>query len=179
MASAILEEYFQDWYSAHGRTLDLDEIHDDVARPEHPLHDRYEWDDGVAAREYRKQQIARDIRSVEIRYVNVGGDQASTRAWLNNREIGRGHSGYTATEDALQDPTTLVFLKAAMDLDIKNLVRRYQHLEGFYEAMRAAAEAAQNPPPKKASAKKAARKSGSPRSAAVTAKAPAKRTRRS
>lgn len=38
-----------------------DAYHDIVADPDHPLHHRYEWDDTIAGREYRKHQIRRDI----------------------------------------------------------------------------------------------------------------------
>jgi hypothetical protein len=139
--SAILEDYFRDWYNSHGRSLDLDDIHDDVANPTHPLHDRYEWDDEKASREYRKQQISRDIRSCRVVYVSDKGRQAAAREYLANREIGRGLSGYTAAKEALQDPDTLRFLEMTLDAEVKNLRRRFEHLVGYASTLEREANA--------------------------------------
>lgn len=49
-----------------------DAYHDVVADPQHPLHNRYEWDDTIAGREYRKHQIRRDI--VRPKIINNGAE---------------------------------------------------------------------------------------------------------
>lgn len=170
--STILESYFGQWYADHGG-LDLDEIHDDVARPEHPLHDRYEWDDQKAGREYRKQQIARDIRLVEIRYVTDDGKAASARAYLANRQINRGTRGYTATDEALQDPETLVYLERSLNLEIRSLERRFAHLKSYVPVLERALAAAREqqrrrrgkkPPPPPPPSPPLPKSSGKPRS---------------
>lgn len=166
MSNDDLERYFDGVYEKKG-TLDLDYIHDDVARPNHPLHDRYEWDDTVAGREYRKQQIARDIRTIERVYVGDEGEAASARAYLNNREIGRGRRGYSDAREVLKDPETLEHLRQSMELEIRSFRRRYGELEGYAAALlREATEAAE------ARRRKPKKSSGSPRSASHKRRAP-------
>lgn len=164
MSNDVLEQYLDGVYARIGQ-LDLDYIHDDVADPSHPLHDRYEWNDAKAGREYRKQQIGRDIRSVERIYVDDTGQAASARAYLANREIGKGRSGYSDSRVALQDPETLLHLEQSMELEIRSFKRRYQHLASFAAILQREADEARKPKP---------RSSGRPRSTARKPRRPAK-----
>ena len=54
----------------------------DAARAaDHPLHDRFEWDDTKAGEAYRIEQARRMIRAV-VTVVNNGGAEIETRAFV-------------------------------------------------------------------------------------------------
>jgi hypothetical protein len=152
MSLAEVERYYNSWYSEHG-TLNLDEIYEDVKQPSNPLHHRYTWEVGKAAREYVKQEIARDIRMVEVRWVDADDRQRSARRFLNNRDIGRQQSGYTAAEDAFGDPAVIGYMRESMRLEMKSMERRFGHLEEYYELLQSQVDTrrqtAKKTPPRK------------------------------
>jgi hypothetical protein len=69
---AILEQISQE----HG-SLSAELIVEQASDPNHPLHDKFEWDDDIAARLFRLEQASQMIRSVHIN-VQRGDDTGKT-----------------------------------------------------------------------------------------------------
>jgi hypothetical protein len=69
---AILEQISQE----HG-SLSAELIVEQASDPNHPLHDKFEWDDDIAARLFRLEQASQMIRSVHIN-VQRGHDTGKT-----------------------------------------------------------------------------------------------------
>jgi hypothetical protein len=111
----------------------------DKARPEGaPLHDRFEWDDGIAGEKYRLVQAQQIIRSVKIEYTSSAtGEKRSVRAFFSNREAGDpNRQGYRPTEEIVEDDLALKLLLRDLERDIAELKRRYGHLAEFADIVR-------------------------------------------
>lgn len=86
--------------------------------PASPLHDRFEWDDGLAAEEHRKAQARALIRSIKIR-VETHNISLRVPAYVADPEQ---DSGYVATarlrgdEDRARDVLVTEFARAASAL---------------------------------------------------------------
>lgn len=83
----------------------------DRARPKRsPIHGAFEWDDAVAAEEYRREQARFLIRSVVVTYEDQPDVPEDVRAFVcvrkeDNAESDRPNDKvYTGTLDAMNDP---------------------------------------------------------------------------
>lgn len=107
----------------------------DVARdPEHPLHSRFEWDDGIAAEKYRLVQAGELLR------VKLAKDPArpdNLRAFLAVKGKDTPQSVYVPTETALADEFTRHLVLSEMEREWKALKRRYQHMAEFAQLITA------------------------------------------
>lgn len=113
-----------------------DEVHDEVAQPEHPLHGRYEWDDSVAGRKYRLQQINDDIRSYMTVTVSPRtGEPVTIRKFVALKECGRPGTGYISTEVALRDPESRTYMLTEFKRQAEQLRNKYQHMVEFAEVI--------------------------------------------
>jgi hypothetical protein len=115
----------------------------DLARPEdHPLHDRFEWNDAIAGEVHRREQARRLIRSVKIT------DNRNPKRPRHIREfvsVSRGtdpQPTYMPTVDAVADEFTRALVLQAMERDIAALKRKYSHLKEFAAAINALAKGA-------------------------------------
>ena len=109
-----------------------DEVHDEVAQLEHPLHGRYEWDDSVAGRKYRLQQINDDIRSYMTVTVSPRtGEPVTIRKFVALKECGRPGTGYISTEVALRDPESRAYMLTEFKRQAEQLRGKYQHMVEF------------------------------------------------
>jgi len=123
-------------YKRHGK-LTASVVHDEVADPGHPLHNRYEWNDAVGAYQYRLIQIAEDIRSVRVEYKTPTGETETTRQWWSVREQA-GREGYAPIDEIAANPVSLEMQLRELNREVAHLKRKYGHLEGFAQAMHAA-----------------------------------------
>lgn len=115
----------------------------DEARPEDaPLHPAFEWDDKVAAEEYRKEQARTLIRAVVIRRPEAE-ERAPVRAFVTVKEES-GSTIYTSTVAALSDPDlrAQVLRRALRELD--SWRQRYHDLEEVAEVLHAAGRVIDN-----------------------------------
>lgn len=102
----------------------------DVARnPEHPLHDRFEWDDSVAAERWRKHQAHELIQSVKITYTDKKGHPSDVRAFHAVRTE-HGHV-YQPVEEVVENELTRQLLLQDMEREWRTLHRRWQSFEEF------------------------------------------------
>lgn len=108
----------------------------DVARPpEHPLHDRFEWDDSIAGERYRQVQAAELIRSVKISYaLSPGAEPHSVRAFHSvPRPEGRSYEPIESIAD--NDFTRQLVIRTA-EREWRAMKKRYGHLVEFIELIR-------------------------------------------
>lgn len=129
---ASLRDQLQDLYHHHGKLTPALVV--DVARPvDHPLHPRFEWDDGIAGEEYRKVQARELIRSVRISYSR--DDKAEPIRYFVSVERGGERAYYPAGEVAKDDILTEIVLRE-MERDWKELQSRYGHFREFIDLIR-------------------------------------------
>lgn len=108
----------------------------DLARdPEHPLHHRFEWDDGKAAEAWRIEQGATLIRSVRVVF-KAGDGPTDLRAYTLDRRADTPQSRYIPTEDALADPILRELTLRDMEREWRSLKRRYEHMAEFAAMVR-------------------------------------------
>lgn len=82
-----LKAALQSIYDEHGR-LDPQLVVDLASDPGHELHDRFVWDDSIAASRYRLLQAQGLIRSVKITVQSTPESQpVSVRAFISDTEI--------------------------------------------------------------------------------------------
>ena len=107
----------------------------DAARPvDHPLHDRFEWDDRVAGEAYRRVQAAELIRSVKVAYgTDPQGREKRVRAFVSVQPEESAQSVYRPTEEVVQDPLAYRMLLKEMERDWKRFRARYAHLQEFHD----------------------------------------------
>ena len=119
----------------------------DASRDENaPLHPCYEWNDSIAAENYRLVQSGQIIRSIEV--VIVKNDEpVKTRGFVNVVQVAPKHQGeYAPIEIALvKDNYRKQFLKNALD-ELRAFQRKYAvytELSGVFKAIDAFADAIQ------------------------------------
>lgn len=115
----------------------------DQARPkDHPLHDRFEWDDSVAGERWRREQARLLIRSVKVTYKEAGirKPEVLGRAFhaippeSEDDQLEDGESreyDFYSAEDVAASPVMTAVLLAAMEREWKALKARYAHFAEF------------------------------------------------
>lgn len=144
-----IRNILQDMYERHGR-LTPAIIVDESRAEDAPLHNRFEWDDTVAAEQYRFLQAARIIRSVRITRAgnDADGDDGpaepeGVRAFLPVRGRERDDAGswtYEPTRKALADPTSRCILLNEMRRDWRAFQSKYQALSEYAKLIEAEAQ---------------------------------------
>jgi hypothetical protein len=106
------------------------------ARPANSvLHDRFEWDDAVAAEAHRIDQARNLLRSVRVQYVEPDGGVGSTRAFVS---IERPPSPreYIPVEEVRQDSELTAIALRDAEREWRSLYSRFKHLEEFLAIVR-------------------------------------------
>jgi hypothetical protein len=112
-------------------------LHDEFASPTHPLHGRYEWDDRVAGRAYRVNQINADIRRCYIEFVKPDDTTGRVRRYTPVRYTGNAERlrGYVRTEDVVQNPMQARALLREYERWLKQGRERFGNLKQFIALM--------------------------------------------
>lgn len=99
---------------------------------EHPLHDRFEWDDSAAARKYRLSQARQIIRVVRETYTDQRGNPADLRAF---HAIPRADGGmvYEPLDEIVHDDLAAQILLKSMEREWRQLKARYERFGEFRE----------------------------------------------
>ncbi len=119
----------------------------DVARdPGHPLHHRFEWDDTVAAEEYRRVQAGDLIRSVTIKVESGRGAPTTVRAFLPVRQIATQPAEYVPAEVALADPMKRSLVLAEFKRTLIGVRTRFSALAEYAEYVQGYLLDGQGPP---------------------------------
>lgn len=108
----------------------------DEARPEdHPLHDRFEWDDEVAGERFRRDQAHRMIQSVRVAYTTSDRPK-DVRAWVPISRPESPQPSYEPIEDVVLDDIKRTVLLQQMEREWKAMQSRYGDLVEFAELVR-------------------------------------------
>jgi hypothetical protein len=128
-----LREHLQAIYDERGKLTPALVV--DVARDsQHPLHDRFEWNDTVAAENYRRHRAHELIRSVRICYTSTrNGQSVSIRAFHAVKQPETNRYAYEPTAVVMQDPMVMRLLRAEMRREWEALKRRYEEFEEFWD----------------------------------------------
>lgn len=115
---------------------------DEARPPGSELHNRFEWNDSVAAECFRHEQARELIRSVRIRFDDKRtGERKYVRAFSSVRDAGKtDRSGYAPTEEIARDEFAVKLLLSECKREIADLKRKYGHLEDFTALVRAEIE---------------------------------------
>lgn len=113
---------------------------DEARDPAHPLHHRFEWDDGVAAERWRRHQAHELIVSVRVKYADRQDKLTDVRAFQAiRREDGY---RYEPVESVVEDEIATRIVLADMEREWKQLYRRYAAFKEFTEMVRRDVDAA-------------------------------------
>lgn len=109
---------------------------DEARPPEHPLHNRFEWDDSVAGERWRERQAHELIRSVRVVYREATDTERerSVRGFHAVRNDD-GHV-YEPAETVANDPLMRKVLLADMQREWKALHARWREFEEFSQLVR-------------------------------------------
>lgn len=108
----------------------------EAADPEHPLHDRFEWDDAIAAHQHRLDQARALIVSVRVGYKDADGQPQSARWFHAVRASDEQQFDYLPADEVLTDPVLRKILFREMERQVAELVARYQHMQEFWELLK-------------------------------------------
>jgi hypothetical protein len=118
-------------YQEHDR-LTPDLVVEAATPPDHPLHDRFEWNDKLAGHEYRKVQAAELIRKVKVVYADEGGpNEKSVRAFLATSRDDTAERTYRPIEAVMADPFSQKLVLQECLREWKTFERKYGHLTEF------------------------------------------------
>lgn len=102
----------------------------DLARdPEHPLHNRFEWDDTVAGERWRLEQAGQLLRVVKLPADPERPNDLRAFVAIKGKDSPRAE--YVPTGAALADEFQRRLVLADMEREWKMLKRRYQHMVEF------------------------------------------------
>lgn len=129
-----LREALQGIADEHGR-LTARIVLDEARNPKHVLHNRFEWDNKVAAEKYRIEQARELIRRVRVVYKPREDAQfSSVRAWHSvDTEEGR---VYHTAEEVAEDPFLLKLHLQNMEREWRSLREKYDRFAEFAEMVR-------------------------------------------
>lgn len=100
----------------------------DASRPmDAPLHPEFEWDDAVAAEEYRKDQARHLIDHIVIQYERTDAQPLQVRAWTNVRE-GKA-SQYIPIQVGMSEPEIRSKILETAWKELDAFRKRYSDLE--------------------------------------------------
>lgn len=98
-------------------------------KPRHPLHQHFEWDDTIAAEQYRIDQARNLIRVVRV--IDTEATEGTTRAFISiNAKEG---VSYRAVADVKQSADLQLAVMAQADRDLEAFTRRYRELADICE----------------------------------------------
>ena len=121
-------------YDTHGE-LTPELVVAEAAKHDHPLHDRFEWDDTTAGQKYREVQAAKLIRSVRVEFRSASGEVKYTRQFVAPMLASEPHR-YIPTDVAMADQFTSSLILRQFQRAVDDLQRRYGHLAEYAEVMR-------------------------------------------
>lgn len=131
-----LRDQLQAIYDQHGK-LTPEIVVNEARDKDHPLHNRFEWDNEVAGEAWRREQAHRLIQKVKVVYREADDKQPekSVRAFHAVRSE-KGHV-YEPVDKVVRDDFTRQLLLNDMRREWQALKRRYEEFEEFLHMVRA------------------------------------------
>lgn len=100
-----------------------------------PLHDEFEWDDGVAAEKYRENQAAYFIRQIVVERESVSSEPVSVRAFVSTGADSN-HS-YLSISRVLSDRELRANLLSMAKAEMCAFRAKYESLEELSDVFQA------------------------------------------
>lgn len=129
MSTSVVQEVLQALYD-EGQELTPRLVLDRARDPQHPLHDRFEWDDAKAAESHRLTQAGDLIRSVKVVYERGDGTEGRIRGYHSVRSD-TGSRVYKTAESVAMSSVMTQALLAEMRRDWSRMKSRYSGFEEF------------------------------------------------
>lgn len=120
-------EYLASLGERLGGTLQAHEVVNAARDENSPIHDCFEWDDSIAAEQFRQDQARNLIRAIRVKVRVNHVETQPVRAFLNVKftEVGQ---AYVPVQDAMTRPVYRdQILQDALD-ELKALQAKYKHL---------------------------------------------------
>lgn len=130
-----LRDELQDIYVEHGK-LTPRLVVEAARAADHPLHERFDWDDETAAEAHRLNQARRLIRKVRVAFVDAQADRQSVRQYLHVERIDPPEHVYQQIGDVAADPFTTQLVLREAEREWRRLKQRYGHLVEFVDLIR-------------------------------------------
>lgn len=132
----VIGEHLALLAAEHKRELTPQDVLDDARKHNSPLHQFFEWNDGVAAEQHRLEQARGLIRSVVAIYVREDKPAVRTRAFVHVPEPGAPH--YRTADHAMsQEKTRKMVLRRALT-ELQAWRKRYKDMQEFAAVFEAA-----------------------------------------
>lgn len=128
-----LRDQLQAIYNQRG-TLTPALVVETATDPDHPLHDRFEWDDRIAGPLYRLHQASHLLR---VTYRPNPENDHDIRAFVAVRDKDTPQATYMPTEPALSDEIVARIVLRDMEREWRAFKRRYQNHAKFAAMIRA------------------------------------------
>jgi hypothetical protein len=130
-----LRDQLQVIYDEHGRLTPAHVV--DAARPaDHPLHERFEWDNAVAGEAYRLDQARRLIRSVRVVYREADEKEAARTVRAYHAVRDEQGAAYRATDEIVESEFLTKIVMQDMQREWLQLKRRYGQFAEFIAMVR-------------------------------------------
>lgn len=131
----IVHQSLTDIYARHGE-LKPEIVVSEAENPDHPLHDRFTWEDGEAAHYWRLHEAQHLIRQVKVIVERPGDSEPiKVRAFIAQQELGTdagsGPGAYRPVEEVITDDMARAAWFAAMRRDWERLRRKYEVHQEF------------------------------------------------
>lgn len=138
--TTALVDHLQRIYDERG-TLTPDLVVSEASAEDHPLHNRFEWDNAVAGPKYREGQASELIRSVQIVFAeDENGMERKVRAFHSvNRVDG---PSYVPIAEVRTDEFMSKLVLLAAHREWKAFYRKYSNLTDFMQGIREQIEGA-------------------------------------
>lgn len=122
--------------SRNGGVLKPELVVEEARRPSSPLHSRFQWDDSVAAHEYRIFQARNLIRVVV--HVLPNGNEETERVWVSLKQDQQNEGGgYRTLVSVLSDADLRKQLLEQAFEDLQYFEEKYSHLQELAEIFKA------------------------------------------
>lgn len=130
----------------NGGHLPPEQVIEYAEDPASPLHDFFEWDDNLAAHQFRLAQARRLIRRVKFEQIVLARGSRKievevVRQYESAPMDRRAGVGYTSVDDLMRDPLRRGSLLQAVLKQLQNLRRRYTALNELSSVWNAVADA--------------------------------------
>lgn len=118
--------------SRNGGILQPEKVVEEARNSRSPLHSKFQWDDTIAAHEYRIFQ-ARNLIRVAVNVI-PNGDETAERIWVSLRSDQQSEGGgYRALVDVLSDKQLRKQLLDEALKDMEYFQEKYSHLKELSE----------------------------------------------
>ena len=126
--------------ATHSGRLSPEDVVQEAADPENPLHPHFEWDDAAAAYKYRLDQAREIIRITRV----DNGEGKSGRAFHSIKDPSGGGVAYRSSDEVKSSTQLQLALLQQAERDLAAFERRYSELADVCETVKVARQQVAN-----------------------------------